>query len=140
MCMTPRLMYIYIYSIIYIFLINTCIQPNDVCCCSIADQERIAKPCSKEKSHEHGINHSTHPSFIETCKQLGNSTADFGKSVTIRPPTFVKSTTDFGKICHRLGKICHRLLGKSATDFLGNPSPILGKSVTDFGKISHRLW
>ena len=36
-----------------------------------------SKPCSEKKNHEHGTNQSTHPSFMETCKQLGNSATDF---------------------------------------------------------------
>ena len=82
----------------------------------------IPKPCSEKKSHEHGTNQNTHPTLIETCKQLGDSTTEFGENPS---PTLGKSVTDFGKISHRLWQ---------------NQRPTWGKSATDFGKVSHRLW
>ena len=122
-----------------------------------------SKPYCEKKSHEHGTNQSTHLSFIETCKQLGNSATDFVEFRQFRhrlwgnqhrlwankPSTFGKAATNFGKNSPvtNFGKICHQLWGNHVTDFeevslrfWGNASPILGKSVADFGDISHRLW
>ena len=115
---------------------------------------RIAKPCSQKKSHEHGTNQSTHPSFMETCHQSGKSTIDFAEN---QPPTLGKSATKsvelrksvtvFGKNRHLIWGNPSSILGKSVTEFgeihyrfWGNPSPSLGKSATDFGKIGNRLW
>ena len=129
---------------------------------------RIAKPCSQKKSHEHGTNQSTHPSFMETCHQSGKSTIDFAEN---QPPTWGnlprnpsncgnpspflgKQTPNLGKSVIYFGEICHRvwgnplpILGKSVTEFREishrlweNRQPTLGKSVTDFGEIRHRLW
>ena len=56
-----------------------------------------SKPYSEKKSHEHGTNQSTHLSFIETCKQLGNSATDFVEFPSIPSPTLRKSTPTLGK-------------------------------------------
>ena len=110
-------------------------------CCSVAHQERIAKPCSQKKSHEHGTNQSTsklhgdlppigkiyHPFCRKSATHFGT------KSVELR-----KSVTDFGEIRHRFWENQPPILGKSATDFGKNLPQTLGKSATDFGKISHR--
>ena len=86
----------------------------------------IPKPCSEKKSHEHGTNQNTHPTLIETCKQLGDSTTKFGEN---EPPTTGKWATDFGKMNHRLRENEPPTLGKWATDF--------GKKwATDFGEMS----
>ena len=115
---------------------------------------RIAKPCSQKKSHEHGTNQSTHPSFMETCHQSGKSTIDFAEN---QPPTLGKSATksvelrksvtDFWeKQTPNLGKSSH-LFWENLSPFREishrlweNLQPTLGKSVTDFEEICHRVW
>ena len=148
--MTPRLMHIYIYILLFLCKTSSIFLNiyNQMMFVLFDRTSRIAKPCSQKKSHEHGTNQSTHPSFMETCHQSGKSTIDFAEN---QPPTLGKSVTEIrriGEICHRLWENDrHRLweneppiLGKSVTDFGEFHSPILGKSVTKFREISHRLW
>ena len=151
MCMTPRLMHIYIYMLFLCKTSSIFFKTHIYNQMMFVLFDRTSgKDCKTLLSEEKP--RAWHKS-IHTSKFHGDL-PPIGK---IYHRFCRKSATDFGEICHeirRIPEIHHRFwekqapnLGKSVIYFgeichrvWGNLLPTLGKSVTDFGKICDRLW